>query len=107
MKALGRSGSSNRSRDHGVTADYVRKLDELGYKKLTLDQLRSDPRPRRDAGLRQARSRRLGYKGLSPDDLVTLRDHGVTAERIRQANAKAGSQLSVAQLRDAASHGWR
>jgi hypothetical protein len=49
----------------------------------------------------------LGYKGLSPDDLVTLRDHGVTPDRIRQANAKAGSQLSVAQLRDAAAHGWR
>jgi hypothetical protein len=49
----------------------------------------------------------LGYKSLTPDELVTLRDHGVTPDRIRQANAKAGTQLSVSDLRNAASHGWR
>ena len=29
----------------------------------------------------------LGYDSLSLDELVTLRDHGVTAERAKPANA--------------------
>ena len=84
----------------------MRRLADLGYKNLTLEQLRR----LRDHGVTPdyvSQVQALGYKALTPDDLVTLRDHGVTAERIRQANAKAGTQLSVAHLRDAASHGWR
>ena len=40
----------------------------------------------------------LGYDRLSIDDLVRLRDHGLSAERIRQANSNAGSRLSVDEL---------
>jgi hypothetical protein len=40
----------------------------------------------------------LGYDRLSIDDLVTLRDHGLSAERIRAANARAGTRLPVDRL---------
>lgn len=92
------------ARDHGVTTDYVRGLDGLGYKKLSLDQLLK----MRDHGVTPSFVKDVqgqGYANLSTDDLVALRDHGLTGDRIRRINAKAGSQLSVAALRDAAARG--
>jgi len=38
---------------------------------------------------------------------VQLRSHGVTPMRIRSANERAGTHLSVNQLTTLASHGWR
>lgn len=107
MKALGLSGSLEdlvTARDHGVTPDYVRGLGELGYRKLSHDQLRR----LRDHGVTPSFVKDIqgvGYTGLTPEDLVTLRNHGLTADRIRKINARAGSQLSVTALRDAAARG--
>ena len=56
-------------RDHGVSPEYIREL------------------------------KRLGYEGLSVDDLVALRDHGVTIARIRDANKRAGTRLPLDLLR--------
>jgi hypothetical protein len=47
----------------------------------------------------------LGYDKVGVDDLVTLRDHGLTPERIRAANARAGSRLPLDLLRSLASGG--
>jgi beta-lactamase regulating signal transducer with metallopeptidase domain len=107
MKALGIGGPLEdlvRARDHGVTPDYVRGLEGLGYAKLALDQLIR----MRDHGVTPSfvkEIQALGYKGLTPDELVTLRDHGLTASRISRINAKAGSPLSVSDLRHAAARG--
>ena len=42
----------------------------------------------------------LGYERLTVDDLVTLRDHGLTPERIRAANTRAGTRLPVDLLKN-------
>jgi hypothetical protein len=41
----------------------------------------------------------LGYTGLPVEELVSLRDHGVSADRIRKANARAGTKLPPDMLR--------
>ena len=41
----------------------------------------------------------LGYDRLAIDDLVTLRDHGLTPDRIRAANARAGTRLPIDMLK--------
>jgi hypothetical protein len=49
----------------------------------------------------------LGYDKLTLEDLVTLRDHGLTAERIRAANTRAGSKLPIDMLKSLAAGGMR
>ena len=49
----------------------------------------------------------LGYDSLALDDLVMLRDHGMTADRIRSANARAGSRLPIDLLKSFAAGGGR
>ncbi len=66
-----------RLRDHGVTPEYARDLKALGYDKLSLE------------------------------DLTTLRDYGLTADRIRSANSRAGSRLPVDMLKSLAAGGMR
>jgi hypothetical protein len=44
----------------------------------------------------------LGYEGLSVDDLITLRDRGLTADQIRAANARAKTRLPVDLLKQLA-----
>ena len=61
-------------------------------------------RPRRDA--RYAKElKALGYDSLTLDDLVLLRDHGVTPDRVRSANARAGTRLPIDTLRSLADGG--
>jgi hypothetical protein len=38
---------------------------------------------------------------------VGLRNYGVSAERIRTANERAGQRLTVDALKSAAANGWR
>ena len=40
-----------------------------------------------------------GYRLGTMDALVRLRDHGVTAERIKRANEKAGTKLPLDMVR--------
>jgi hypothetical protein len=42
---------------------------------------------------------------VAADDLITLRDHGLTPERIRDANTRAGSRLPIDQLKSFAARG--
>ncbi len=73
---------------------------------LSLDELIRQ----RDHGVSPAYLREqneLGYKGLTVDDLVGLRNHGVSPERIRTANERAGTPLTIDALKSAAANGWR
>jgi hypothetical protein len=49
----------------------------------------------------------LGYDQIALDDLVTLRDHGVSTESIRAANARAGTRLPLDMLKSLAAGGMR
>jgi hypothetical protein len=44
----------------------------------------------------------LGYDRLAVEDLVMLRDQGLTAERIRAANDRAGTRLPIDLLKSLA-----
>jgi hypothetical protein len=49
----------------------------------------------------------LGYDRLTLDDLIMLRDHGLTPERIRAANTRAGTRLPIDMLKSLAAGGIR
>ena len=86
-----------RTRDHGVSAEYAREMRQLGYAVPIDDLIRA-----RDHGVtpRYAQEiKALGYDRLSFEDLVTLRDRGWSADRIRAANARAGTRLPVDMLK--------
>jgi beta-lactamase regulating signal transducer with metallopeptidase domain len=93
-----------RARDHGVSVDFVRDFAALGYANLPIDSLVR----LRDHGVTPTFAqelKKLGYDRLSVDDLVTLRDHGLTTDRIRAANARAGTRLPVDMLKSVAAGG--
>jgi beta-lactamase regulating signal transducer with metallopeptidase domain len=92
-----------RAGDHGVNADYLRSMSELGYRFGSLDALIT----LRDHGVSAEYVRQLqelGYKQLTADELRTARDHGVTPEYVRELVA-LGYKLSIEQLRNARDHG--
>jgi hypothetical protein len=39
--------------------------------------------------------------------MIRLRDHGVSPDEVRQANARAGTRLPVTRLLQLADGGWR
>ena len=87
-----------RARDHGVTIEYVRDMAAIGYAKQPIDALIRV----RDHGVTSAYAKdvkALGYDNLALEDLVMLRDYGWTAERIRNANTRAGTRLPVDMLK--------
>ena len=95
-----------RTRDHGVTLEYVRGMAALGYGKAPMETLVRV----RDHGVTPAYAQELktlGYDKLELEDLVTLRDHGLTGERIRAANARAGTRLPIDMLQSLAAGGMR
>ena len=51
--------------------------------------------------------RALGYTRLSPDDLTSLRIHGVTPDQARSWNRDAGARLSVEDLVEIGTEGRR
>jgi beta-lactamase regulating signal transducer with metallopeptidase domain len=92
------------ARDHGISAEYVRDMSAAGYTQLPLDALVRA----RDHGVspRYARELKdLGYDKIALDDLIELRNHGVSADRVRKANARAGTKLPLAMIKDLADGG--
>jgi beta-lactamase regulating signal transducer with metallopeptidase domain len=90
-----------RARDHGVDPTFTRGLTSLGYTNLpveTLIRLRDHGVTPEYAG----ELRKLGYDNVPVDDLVMLRDHGFDADRIRDANTRAGTRLPLDLLKNLA-----
>jgi hypothetical protein len=86
-----------KARDHGVTASFARELQQLGYRPAAEDLVRA-----RDHGVTPAylkELKQLGYQNLSLDEAVGLRDHGLSADRIRRENERAGTRLPPDMLK--------
>jgi hypothetical protein len=49
----------------------------------------------------------VGYPRLQVEELVSLRDQGISPEEVRRANIRAGTHLPVNRLRELAANGWR
>lgn len=122
-----------RAGEHGVTADYIRKMGAHGYRVGTLDALidmrdhgvgpeyiaelaqngiRDIPAVEivrlRDHGVSAefvAAVRAAGYRDIATGDLIRLRDHGVTAEFIAAARRHNVAGLAPADLVQMRDHG--
>jgi beta-lactamase regulating signal transducer with metallopeptidase domain len=92
------------ARNHGLEPGYVRDLHSVGYTSLSLDDLVQLRNHGVDVSYVRA-FRDLGYRGLGVQDLTALRNAGVSPEEARDANKRAGTRLSVDQLRRLASSG--
>jgi hypothetical protein len=109
MKALGYSLPIDglvQARDHGVSVEYVRAMAALGYTGLPMETLIR----LRDHGVSAQYAeelKALGYDKVAFEDLITLRDHGLSVERIKAANARAGTRLPIDLLKSLASGGMR
>ena len=85
------------ARARGLTTEYVQQLKNVGLRELSLAEyyLLLD----NDVSAEYASSiYSLGYASCDLDDLVRLRNQGITASFIVKANKQAGEQLSVSEL---------
>jgi hypothetical protein len=88
--------------DHGVTLEYVRKARHAGFRDLSAD----DFMRLRDHGVDIAFIQdvaALGYD-MTAGDMVRLRDHGVNAEFLAQLK-DAGYELPAARIAELRDHG--
>jgi hypothetical protein len=91
-------------RIHGATPEFIRELKALGYERLSTDDLVS----MRIHGatpqyIRQMQE--LGYQRLSADDLVSLRIHGASPDFVREMRAAGYDGLSADDLTAMRIHG--
>lgn len=91
------------ARDHGVTAEFVSALQQMGYKDLTLDKAIQ----LRDHGVDAEFIESIQGNGLthfSLDDAIRLKDHGVSADYIGGMKKRFGKVFEIndyIKLRDA------
>jgi beta-lactamase regulating signal transducer with metallopeptidase domain len=84
--------------------DYIGEMQALGYKNLTVDQWIA----LREHGVTPEfvkGMKELGYDKLSVDELIHLRMQGVTPRFVRGLNDASYSKLSAAQLIELRKHG--
>ncbi|HEV2483368.1 MAG TPA: M56 family metallopeptidase [Puia sp.] len=82
------------ARDHGVTAEFVSALQQMGYRDLTLDKAIE----LRDHGVDAEfieNIRALGFTHFSLDDAVRLKDHGVSADYIGGMKKRFGKLFEI------------
>jgi beta-lactamase regulating signal transducer with metallopeptidase domain len=91
------------ARDHGVTAEFVSALQQMGYKNLTLDKAIE----LRDHGVDAEfieHIRAIGFTHFSLDEAIVLKDHGVSADYIGGMKKRFGRLFEIndyIKLRDA------
>lgn len=81
-------------RSHGISLGFAAQMRQIGYRDLTLDQLRDlkihGVTPEYVASLRV-----LGYPDIAAEDVIELRDQGVTPELVAAYNAASGQVLDT------------
>jgi len=90
-------------RDHGVTAEFVSALQQMGYKDLTLDKAIELRDHGVDAEFIES-IRGYGLAHFSLDDAIRLKDHGVSADYIGGMKKRFGKAFEIndyIKLRDA------
>ncbi len=93
-----------RASNHGISLDYVKQINALGYHPSTLDGLVR----MRDHGVTPEYVKAIqasGLKNLSEDEVVRLRDHGVSADYIHGLEQYGIRDLSASQLSRLRDHG--
>ncbi len=85
------------ARDHGVTTEFARGFQQMGYGPNLADLVRARDHGVTPEYLNQLKG--LGYQGLALEEVVSLRDHGLSADKIRTANERAGTRLPPDMLK--------
>jgi hypothetical protein len=49
--------------------------------------------------------KQAGVDGLSPEQLVRMRDHGVTGEYVKKMRSKLGAEISIEEIVRLRDHG--
>lgn len=91
------------ARDHGVTAEFVSALQQMGYKDLSLDKAIGLRDHGVDAEFIES-IRGYGLTHFSLDDAIRLKDHGVSADYIGGMKKRFGKVFEIndyIKLRDA------
>lgn len=92
-----RPGIADLPRLRRIDPAYVRELGSLGYRRLSPEQLVRLHNHGVSAGYVR-QMQALGYPRVSPEQLVRLRNRRVTPEFVRQANAGRTARRSVEEL---------
>ena len=71
-------------RDHGVSTSFITELKELGYERLPLEELAPYERSRRQRDFHQGAEGSRLQQSSPIEQLVRLKDHGVSASYIRR-----------------------
>jgi bla regulator protein BlaR1 len=85
-------------------SDTTTNINYLGYRNLSLDKLIQ----LREHGVTAdyiLSFRKMGYADLSPDQAIELRDHGVTVEFIQEFQDMGYKNISLRQAKDLIDHG--
>ena len=69
--------TSMRAKDHGVSAEFMADMKQLGLKDLTLDRDRAAARPRHHARIRQPRPGARLIRRPIPEELIRLKNGGL------------------------------
>ena len=93
-----------RLHDHGVDADYIRELRQLGLTDLSINQIIELSNHGVDPDFIMA-MRRLGFSNLPLDQLINLANHGVDPDYIQEMRALGLTDLSADQLIELQNHG--
>ncbi|GAA4295380.1 M56 family metallopeptidase [Nibribacter koreensis] len=92
------------ARIHGITENYVKELQALGYKDVSLKKMIEAKihgvSSHYVEGLKQA-----GYTNLSLDKVISAKIHGVTTERIKELKAIGGADLTLDKAIEMRIHG--
>ncbi|WP_066510026.1 M56 family metallopeptidase [Rufibacter sp. DG15C] len=92
------------ARIHGISENYVKELQALGYKDVPLRKMMEAKihgvSSQYVEGLKQA-----GYTNLSLDKVISAKIHGVTTERIKELKAIGGADLTLDKAIEMRIHG--